>query len=540
MSDQNAIASEFDLSALIEASHDAIIIKGLDNTIQSWNRGAEKIYGYTSEEAVGQPVTLLTPPDRRHEPEAIIEKIIRDERVDHLETVRLTKDGRRVDISLIVWPMRDSAGRITKALTIARDITANKQAEEQLKRLQQNTVERALVMATANRIALDILASRTGTEALRHIAEAARTLSHARFAALGVARLDGQSLMEFITTGLTQEEEAIIGSRPKGEGILGLLLHRTEPLRIDALAEHPQAVGFPPNHPVMDSFLGIPIRQGDTILGSLYLTNKEGGGGFTEADEIAVQAIGAHAAVAIHHLHLLARQRALLSGLIAAQEEERRAVAYDLHDGLTQYVMASHAHLEAFRRAHETGKAEKAQRELDQGLRYLKEAVVESRRLINGLRSLALDDLGLAGALEQLVNEEKQHAGWEEAEFWHNIAGKRYHKTVETTMYRVVQEALTNARKHAQAKHVRLTLLAETAQGSGVAQLVMEIQDWGRGFLPEQYANNSEHVGLSSMFERINLIGGAYSLTSAPGDGTRIRAVCPALEMPVQEGTETK
>ena len=138
-----------------------------------------------------------------------------------------------------------------------------------------------------------------------------------------------------------------------------MLLNRTEPLRVDVLAEHPLSVGFPPNHPPMDSFLGVPIRHGDTVLGSLYLTNKEGGGEFTEADEIAVQAIGAHAAVAIHHLHLLARQRALVSGLIAAQEEERRAVAYDLHDGLTQYIMASHAHLEAFRHAHETGKKKK-------------------------------------------------------------------------------------------------------------------------------------------------------------------------------------
>ena len=176
--------------------------------IQTWNRGAEQIYGYTAEEVIGKPVTLLTPPDRRNEPEAIIEKIIRDERVDHLETVRLTKDGSKIDILLIVGRCAIWTDISSGALTIAQDITARKQAEKQLKRLQQNTVERALVMETANRVALDILASRTGTEALRHIAEAARTLSHARYAALGVARPDGQGLMEFVTTGLTPEEEA--------------------------------------------------------------------------------------------------------------------------------------------------------------------------------------------------------------------------------------------------------------------------------------------------------------------------------------------
>src|SRR5579862_4005118 len=234
---------------------------------------------------------------------------------------------------------------------------------------------RVLVLETANQVALNILASRTGVEALHHIVEAARTLAHAQYAALGVARPDGQGLSAFVTTGLTSEEEARIGPRPQGTGILGLLLKRTEPLRIDTLSEHPDSGGFPPNHPRMDRFLGVPIRRGDAVIGSLYLTNKENDEPFTEADEVAVQALGAHAAVAIHNMHLMARQRALVSGLIAAQEEERRAVAYDLHDGLTQFVMAAHAHLETFRRAQEAGNAARAARELDQGLRYLKEAV---------------------------------------------------------------------------------------------------------------------------------------------------------------------
>jgi signal transduction histidine kinase len=400
----------------------------------------------------------------------------------------------------------------------------------ELQRLQQHAAERLLVLETANRVALDILASRTGVEALRHIAAAARTLSHARYAALGVANPNGDGLTEFVTTGLTPEQEASIGPRPQGRGILGLLLTRTEPLRIDVLFAHPDSAGFPPDHPPMGSFLGVPIRRGETVLGSLYLTNKEGGGSFTEADEVAVQALGAHAAVAIHNLHLLARQRALVSGLIAAQEEERRAVAYDLHDGLTQFVMASHAHLEAFRRAQETGKPEKAARELDHGLRYLKDAVVESRRLVNGLRSLALDDLGLAGALEQLLLEEKARAGWQEAYLLHNITGRRYLKALETTIYRVAQEALTNARKHARTARVRLLLLADQEEGSGCRQLTLEVRDWGVGFVPEQHTGDYAHVGLHSMIERVSLIGGLPQLESEPGQGTVLRAVFPALE----------
>lgn len=387
---------------------------------------------------------------------------------------------------------------------------------------------RRVVLDTANRVALDILSSRTGVEALRHIADAARTLSGARYGALGVASADGKGLKEFVTVGLTPQEEAAIGPLPKGVGILGHLLTCKEPLRIDRLQDHPASSGFPPNHPPMESFLGVPIRRGETILGSLYLTNKLEGGGFTEADELAVLALGSHAAVAIHNLQMLSRQRALVSGLIRAQEEERRAVAYDLHDGLTQFVMASHAHFESFRRAHAAGNEERADRELAQGLKYLKEAVVESRRLVNGLRSLALDDLGLAGALEQLVAEEKTRSQWTDAELIHNIADRRYDKGLESAAYRVIQEALTNIRKHARAKEVRVVLLEECE--NGVSTLSIEVRDWGIGFVPEEVPTSEAHVGLQGMIERVSLMDGSFEIKSAPHEGATIRAVFPVLE----------
>ncbi len=390
--------------------------------------------------------------------------------------------------------------------------------------------QRALVLATANQVALDILAQRTGVEALRHIADAARALAGARYAALGVARQDGQGLREFVTVGLTPAQEAQIGTRPRGAGVLGLLLSRTEPLRIDVLAHHPAAVGLPPGHPPMTSFLGVPLRRGGVVLGSLYLTDKQGGAPFTEADEAAVQALGAHAAVAIHHLHMLTRERGLVSGLMAAQEEERRAIAYDLHDGLTQYVMASHAHLEAAQRARETGQDARAAREWARGMGYLKDAVVEARRLIGGLRSLALDDLGLAGALEQLVDEERERAGWQDAEIVQAVAGRRFSRETETAAYRVAQEALTNARRHAGATRVRVTLSVEPAPDALRDCLVLEVQDWGCGFAPAPPAEEGAHVGLRSMEERAHILGGQCVVQSAPGAGTRVRAWFPLTQ----------
>lgn len=388
----------------------------------------------------------------------------------------------------------------------------------------------ALVLETANRVALDILANRTGVEALRHIAEAARVLSHARYAALGIARADGQGLSEFITTGLTPEEEAQIGARPQGVGILGLLLSRSEPLRIDDLSRHPDTAGFPANHPPMLSLLGVPIRRGEIILGSLYLTDKEDGSAFTAEDEAAVQALGAHAAVAIYNLRMVAHQRALISSMITAQEEERRAVAHNLHDGLTQYVMAAHAHIESCKRATESGKQERAQLELEQGLSYLKDAVVESRRMVNSLRLLALEDLGLAGALEHLVQEEKSRAGWKEGDFLHNIPGKRYLKALETAIYRITQEALNNARKHAQTDRVSVILLERQISDTHRAVLTLEVRDWGQGFVPGEKAGNTDHLGIQGMIERVSLMDGTCCVQSAPGAGTTVQAVFPALE----------
>jgi signal transduction histidine kinase len=146
---------------------------------------------------------------------------------------------------------------------------------------------------------------------------------------------------------------------------------------------------------------------------------------------------------------------------------------------------------------------------------------MEARRLVNGLRALALDDLGLAGALDLLVTEEKTRAGWVRADFVHNVAGQRFDQTIETTVYRVAQEALTNARKHAQAQTVRLSLLL------GENALTLEVCDRGAGFVPEQKTGEYGHLGLHAMAERTALLGGRYDLQSAPGMGTTVRANFP-------------
>ena len=129
-------------SAVIESSHDAIITKDLNGIITSWNAGAEHTFGYKPEEAIGKSVTILIPPDHENEEPAILERIRRGERVDHYETIRLRKDGAPLDISLTISPIKDATGKIIGASKIARDITARKQAEAQIKYLARETEHR--------------------------------------------------------------------------------------------------------------------------------------------------------------------------------------------------------------------------------------------------------------------------------------------------------------------------------------------------------------------------------------------------------------
>src|SRR6478609_1688523 len=133
---------------------------------------------------------------------------------------------------------------------------------------------------------------------LARIVEAATQLTQARYGALGVIGSDS-FLVEFVTTGLDDAERAAIGELPHGRGILGLLIHEPEPLRLDDLTQHPQSSGFPPNHPPMGSFLGVPVRIRGTVFGNLYLTEKVDGQSFSREDQLLVESLASAAGFVI-------------------------------------------------------------------------------------------------------------------------------------------------------------------------------------------------------------------------------------------------
>ena len=395
----------------------------------------------------------------------------------------------------------------------------------------KSVVNAAELFSAATRAAADILASSTGVEALEHLADTACNIVGARYAAIGVANADGTALDEFVVSGMTEEAKRLIPEKPKGIGVLGLLIHRQNPLRLDDIKSHAASVGFPPNHPPMTSFLGVPLCHGGICLGSLYLTDKRGG--FSEQDEVLVDALRLQLCVGIRNLQMLRRQQALSQRLLTAQEEERKATAADLHDSLTQLVFAARAHLDAYR-ARETVSPDP---DLDLATKYLRDAGIECRTLIKRMRVLELEDMGFVAAIGQLLDEEQARAGWDTTNFSTNVQDDDLHPMLAVSIYRLVQEALNNIRKHASATAVDVSV--EQVCENDRTSVNLMVMDNGLGFDVNIVHQSFEHIGLQNMRERTQLFGGSFRIESESGNGTTIRIRLFPDSIPTTVGKST-
>lgn len=214
-----------------------------------------------------------------------------------------------------------------------------------------------------------------------------------------------------------------------------------------------------------------------------------------------------------------AQLEALLEQLIGAQEEERRVVAYDIHDGLAQMLVGVRLNLSNYA-AQRLEASPEAERALQRGLSQLAASIAEARRVIEGLRPIALDELGLVATLHQHAQELAEEAGWE-LEFHADPADLRAPPSVETTAFRIAQEALTNARKYAGTDRVRVSLTHQNEH------LAIEVRDWGQGFDPTSVLIRHKGVGLAGIRERARLLGGECAIDSQPGRGTTVRVTLP-------------
>ncbi|MFG2018347.1 GAF domain-containing sensor histidine kinase [Actinomadura geliboluensis] len=342
-------------------------------------------------------------------------------------------------------------------------------------------------------------------EVLQVIVRAAAQLLDARYAALGVPDDEG-SFAEFVVEGVSEEEWERIGPLPRQHGMLAAMLKGDVPKRLGDIRREPEFEGWPVAHPVLKDFLGVPIRDGEDVLGIVFLANKRTPGGFTEGDEELLTLFAAHAAIAMANARLYEHNRELT--VVA----ERNRLARELHDAVAQKLFSLRLTARTASALAERDPARTVQ-ELAQVERLAAEALAELRAVIFELRPADLAD-GLVASLRKHVEVlDRAH----EAEVLFSadeaVVLPEEHEAVA---FRITQEALYNALRHARASTVEVRLA--TADG----QAVLEVADDGTGF----DASDTEPqggLGLASMRARAHSIGGELTIDAVPGRGTTVR-----------------
>lgn len=364
------------------------------------------------------------------------------------------------------------------------------------------------VLGLAGELALDPV--------LEGLVHAARDLVGARYAALGVPDDEGTAFDRFITAGMSDELIEAIGPLPRTHGLLAAMLTDPEPYRTDDIAADPRFQWWPAAHPRMGSFLGVPIVFKDDVIAAFYLTDKDGG--FDGADEEVMGILAAHAAVVIEHARLYEASRQL------SIVEERNRLARDLHDALSQTLFSLGLTVEAAASL-VAGQPDRAASELARAGSLVAAAVAELRSAIFELRPPDLDDEGLVATVAkhaELVT--RAHGVTVSVDTVLGDAGadpRRIDPEAERQLLRVIQEALNNVVRHAAASRARVTISV------GDNRVTVVVADDGIGFEPTARAIPSRRLGLTSMRERVEALGGSITVRSAPGAGTTVRAEVP-------------
>jgi signal transduction histidine kinase len=339
---------------------------------------------------------------------------------------------------------------------------------------------------------------------LRRIVAAACDLVDARYGALGVigpgADGLGPGLVEFITVGADEDTIMSIGPYPEGRGILGLLITDPKPRRIRNLQDHAQSWGFPPNHPEMHSFLGVPIRVRDTVFGNLYLTEKRTADEFSKEDERLAVALASAAAVAIENARLMARVHEL------AVVEERERIARDLHDVVLQRLFATGLGLQTLETqagdAHVSSGIHQAVADLDDTVRDIRGAIFALNAYELGERSLRVLTLALAA-------EARGSLGFDPRVHFEGPVDAALSPALIAHLHATLREALSNVARHAAASSVDIYLIAGT-------DLTLRVVDNGKGVDGDEHTGN----GLRNIGVRARELGGSVTVQPAAGRGT--------------------
>lgn len=331
--------------------------------------------------------------------------------------------------------------------------------------------------------------------------------------------------LEFAASASADSVEGRPPRTPRHDGITAHAAQTGQPQVINHAQQHPLYTTPETKDWGIKAAAAFPLKRGEQVSGVMGVSLNDRDS-FSEDNLRILNLLSDQAAIALDNARLYerlalreARVRTLAEKLAQVQEEERRLIGLDLHDGLTQLLLSANMHLDALA-ALANGLGQQACAELRLGQARLREAIKEARWVVSELRPATLEDFGLVSGLRQYATELSELKNWQ-LEFVADLGRVKLNTAVETAIFRIAQEALTNARKYAGPGRVRVSLYVDNGH------LALEVRDWGRGFDAETLTDESQHFGLTGMQERAMLLGGTLTVTSRPGEGTKIVAYIP-------------
>lgn len=453
--------------AIVEFSDDAIISEDLDGVIRSWNRGAQRLFGFSKEEAIGKPIGIVIPDELQAEENDILARLTAGQPVEHYETVHITKQKEKIDVSLTVSPICNSAGRVVGASRIARDITERRRAEDSLRESE----ERFRLVANA----APVMIWMSGRDKL--------------------CTYFNEPWLKF--TGRSIEAEL-------GNG----WADSVHPDDLQACWES-YAQAFDRQEPFNIEYR---LRRHD---GEYRWVFDTGVARFSPYGSFAGY-IGSCIDVSDRKL----AEEALSSvsrRLIEAHEEERTRIARELHDDINQRIALLAVNLERLKQDLLAGVQTGGR--IDEVHEQLANLGSDVQSLSHRLHSSKLDNLGLAAAAAGFCREfsDRQKV---QIDFHAVDVPKRLPQEISLCLFRVLQEGLQNAVKHSRSRQFQVWL------GGASHEISLSVSDSGVGFNPEA-AFQGQGIGLTSMKERLKLVGGEFSVDSQLDCGTTIHARVP-------------
>jgi len=476
---KTAEEARFRHAAIVESSEDAIASGTLDGVIVSWNAGAQRMYGYTEAEAVGKSITMILPPELRDEENKILETLRAGGHVEHFETIRVTKTGKKINVSLAISPIKDATGRTVGISGIARDVTERKRGEEALAEMNRTLVAQAELLQAREEL-LRVF--------VKNVPAAVAMLDRdMRYLQVSDRWCSDNSVAASELLGRSRELSPEMPDRWKEVNRRAL---QGETLRAD---EDRWESGGSTRWARWEVR---PWRAADGTVGGILILAED----ITRRKQMEEAVSG-------------------VSGrLIEAQERERGRIARDLHDDICQQLALVSIQLE------------QVQRELPDSVSENRSQVGELRKRIidistdiqmmsHELHSAKLSYLGAAVAMKGFCREFGEHHKFE-IEFESRDLPRQLPPDVSLCLFRVLQEALHNAAKHSGVKRFDVQLWGS----SGDVHLT--ISDFGSGFDTEA-AMKGRGLGITSMQERLKLVKGELTITSHPKSGTSIHARVP-------------